>query len=445
MIRLETIRVNSYPEPDRQAAAVQSAADLERDPRGFLDRYREHPHTFGGRYVCADSAKELFSVFARDADSRNRFNGPVHNAAAVLASAAFHAAVATPRSSAHDTAYFLTGVPGAGKTSSVLQTRPGTLHPTLPADAAVVYEGQLARPSTGTAKIQAALDAGLAVHIVAVHVPPERAMDNTLRRFHEYGRGASIETMAAIQGGQADGLAAIRSTFRDRVQFSIRDLSDPFQPKRLIGWDNLDKLREFGNVHEIRTRLDRRLEQHIAAGTVADAGRRQARSEPTPEPGISDLAGRGGRGLQAHGSERGRALQGGPRAVLSHREVLEASHYALHLDPTELHQFAARFDAGIVDRSHRLSRAHGERLAAAFLEDPTKPIDPSMVSAVAARAAAARFIAERVPEASRARAQASLDERIADSIRRAEPLPPTLIREQSASAQDLGRSIEERG
>jgi hypothetical protein len=67
-----------------------------------------------------------------------------------------------------------------------------------------------------------------------------------------------------------------------------------------------------------------------------------------------------------------------------------------------------------------------------------------MVNADAARAAAARFIAERIPAPSRARAQASLDERIADSIRRAEPILPILIREQSAPAQDVGRSIEER-
>ena len=83
MIRLEVIHVNSYPEPDRQAAAVQAAVDLERDPAGFLDRYRKHPHTLGGRYVCADSAKELFPVFARDPDSRNRFNGPIHSQEAV--------------------------------------------------------------------------------------------------------------------------------------------------------------------------------------------------------------------------------------------------------------------------------------------------------------------------------------------------------------------------
>lgn len=444
MIALEAVKVNTYPEPDRQAAASQAAADLQADPSGFLDRYRELPETFGGRYVCADSAKELFPAFARDPDSRNRFNGPVHNAAAVLASAAFRQALESPRDARQNAAYFLTGVPGAGKTSSVLQAPSPTSRLALPTDAAVVYEGQLARPETGIKKIRAALDAGLSVQIVAVHVPPERAMDNTLRRFHEYGRGASINTMADIQGGQADGLAAIRATFGERVQFSIRDLSDPFRPKRLLGWEHLDKLREHGHVDELRARLERRLEQHVAAGTVTDAGRRQARSEPLPEPGFPGLARSSGRSLEADGGERGRALPGGPRAVLSDREALEAAHYALRRDPEQLHAFAARFDAGIVDRSKRLALSHGERLASAFLKDPTVAVEPSMVNAVAARAAAAKFIVERLPPPSQATAQASFDARIAESIRRGDQLSPTLLREQSAPTQAPQRSMGER-
>ena len=92
-----------------------------------------------------------------------------------------------------DTAIFLTGIPGAGKTSAILDNNQ------LQRNVRVVYEGQLATPGPAIAKIQAALDAKLKVRIVAIHLQPEVALENTFGRFEREGRGAGVVAIASVQ------------------------------------------------------------------------------------------------------------------------------------------------------------------------------------------------------------------------------------------------------
>jgi Zeta toxin len=147
--------------------------------------------------------KETFEEYGASKDSRNRYNAPVHNSAAVLASEYLRRLISAPGQHEQDTVILLTGIPGAGKTSSVL--RGGK----LPSKVRAVYEGQLSNPETAIAKVRQVLGAGLEPVIVAVHVKPELALQNTLRRFEEVGRGASIGIMAAIQGGLPESLQVV--------------------------------------------------------------------------------------------------------------------------------------------------------------------------------------------------------------------------------------------
>ena len=72
------------------------ARAVERDAERFLAEYRAHPESFGGRYVCADLFKETFPQYRANQEARNRYNNPVHNAAAVLSSEQFRRALAAP-------------------------------------------------------------------------------------------------------------------------------------------------------------------------------------------------------------------------------------------------------------------------------------------------------------------------------------------------------------
>ena len=87
---LESIRRREYPEADRNAVQEHVAKAVEADPEVFFARYRELPQSFDGRYVCSDLFKETFPEFSASNEARGRYNNPLHNSAAVLASEQFH-------------------------------------------------------------------------------------------------------------------------------------------------------------------------------------------------------------------------------------------------------------------------------------------------------------------------------------------------------------------
>ena len=75
-----------------------------------------------------------------------------------------------------NTVVFLTGIPGAGKTSSVLQGE----H--LPYYVRAIFEGQLACPESVIPKVQQVLDHGLKAMIFGVQAESIYALENTGRR-----------------------------------------------------------------------------------------------------------------------------------------------------------------------------------------------------------------------------------------------------------------------
>ena len=80
---LKPIHRRNPPEPDRAEVEQRVIASVEADPERFLAAYSRHPDSFGGRYVCADLFKEMFEDYSANREARGRYNGVVHNAAAV--------------------------------------------------------------------------------------------------------------------------------------------------------------------------------------------------------------------------------------------------------------------------------------------------------------------------------------------------------------------------
>ncbi len=289
---LDPIQRRPIADPGRAAYQERVARAVEADPEPFLALYRAEPRTHGGRYVAADMMKEVFPEFAVSREGRTRFNIPLHNSAAVLASEQFRRAVADASQPARDTVIFLTGIPGAGKTSAVLDNGQ------LPGHVRVVYEGQLARPEAAIPKVQAALDAGLKVQIVAIHVQPEVALVNTFGRYEREGRGAGVEAMASVQGHLAAGLAAIHARFGDLVDLAIIDRRGGMNASQdLEGWDKLSELESEGTYAQIKARISAAIDRHEAEGVVSPGAIREARGLPPlppPEQG-QDRGGTGGR------------------------------------------------------------------------------------------------------------------------------------------------------
>lgn len=265
---------NKYPQIDRQNIQERVAMLAEGNPDAFLRKYEEDSRSQEGRYVCSDLMKEMFPEYANSAAERARYNNPVHNTAAVLADEQFSRVVKDNSTPERDQAIFVTGVPGAGKTTAI--NNGGEAPGQIPENVRVVYEGQLANHETAIPKIQQCIDAGLTPTIIALHIKPEQALQNTLERFEQEGRGASIQAMATIQSNLPDGLQKIHETFGEQVNLVVLDRSHGLnESTELHGWENLTRLQE-GNYEQLKQRLDSALQQYSNEYEYSNDAIRQA-------------------------------------------------------------------------------------------------------------------------------------------------------------------------
>jgi hypothetical protein len=299
MIKLENIRLVGFEAKDRNDVELAVARSVQSDPERFVERYRADERSFGGRFVSADLFKEMFAHYAASRETRNRYNTPVHNSAAVLASAHLRNLLSEKDDPERKTVVFLTGTPGAGKTSGILSFGE------LPSTVRAVFEGQLADPETTFEKIRNVLDQGLTARIQVVHARPDDALVNTLQRYFEQGRGASVNVMAKIQGSLPHTLAAVRDEFGDHVALVIRDVRDRGNAKALEGWKHLDVLKSEGSYDDIKRKLTAQLDRYQRNGVIDDDAFRQAAGKKP----LDDLERVGsGDATQRRSNEHGRAI-----------------------------------------------------------------------------------------------------------------------------------------
>lgn len=146
---------------------------------------------------------------------------------------------------------------------------------------------------------------------------PEQALKNTLQRFEELGRGASIGIMAAIQGGLPESLQTVRDRFGGKVALRIVDRTIFREPKEYRGWEYLPLLRSEGSYEHVKQRLHQALEHHRCTGGIGEDAYRQAFGDaPRSRHSGLDSSSRGGN--EGSGDERGGAPQNREEAVLKH-------------------------------------------------------------------------------------------------------------------------------
>ena len=311
---MESITTRGFIDPVRIEAEARAIERATKQTEKVLAEYAAKPDTFGGRYVCADSFKELMPGFAQSRESRSNLNGAVHNAAAVLSSEQFRRLIEKGPELDRDTVVFVTGIPGSGKSSTVATAVQGT--------AAIVFEGQLSRPEPAMQKIEQALDKGFKVDIVAVHVAPEVALERTNYRYLDpnNGRGASLNVMADIQGNLPVGLRQINERFGDRVGLEVLD-NNPGQQNSHEGWQKVSFLEKEGNCDEIFAKLS----------TALDAGYREGKYSA----GFYTQAA----GRQPHSLEAGtRSQDGGSQQTHGNRpgvSEIRSEHHSLKDELTE--------------------------------------------------------------------------------------------------------------
>lgn len=276
---LEPIKPLDVAQPDRADVQRRVIAAVEADPERFLTAYAAHKDSYGGRYVCADLMKDVIPEYAASKEARGRYNAVVHNAAAVLAAEQYRRVIADGSDPARTEALFVTGMPGAGKTSQ-LQRAAAVAGDRLSPDIRVIYEGQLVDAGSSAVKVQQAIDAGLHPTVVAVLPRPEQALEFSIKRFDEYGRGAGVGVMTRIQEGTPDGLNGLLERFGDRIAIEVHDVRDRLNPVRHNGRDGIEVWQEELSHGSVRERLTTEFERRRAAGLVSEDAQRQFRGEP---------------------------------------------------------------------------------------------------------------------------------------------------------------------
>ena len=287
---LESIRSIDVQEPDRVEVQRRVIDAVQADPERFLAAYAAHKDSFGGRYVCADLMKDVIPEYAASKETRGRYNGVVHNAAAVLAAEQYRRVIADDSDPARDRALFVTGMPGAGKTSTV-QATALQAGGKLGDDVRVVYEGQLIDPASAIQKVGQALDAGCVVSVAAVLPRAEQALEFSFKRFAEYGRGAGVGVMAGIQEKTPDGLSALSERFGDKVAIGVYDVRDRDNPARYEGAAGIEVWKEELSHGSVRERLNSEFERRKSAGLVSDDCARQFNGQ-APYPEVFNVRGR---------------------------------------------------------------------------------------------------------------------------------------------------------
>ncbi len=106
---MEQIRRISFSDDFRNEVQETVAREVEADPERFIERFKALPQSLGGRFVSADTFKETFEQYVGSKESRNLFNTPVHNAAAVLASEQFRWLLAETPQAGRNEVVLLTG------------------------------------------------------------------------------------------------------------------------------------------------------------------------------------------------------------------------------------------------------------------------------------------------------------------------------------------------
>ena len=232
----------------------------------ILEEYNSHPDTMGGIYICSDTFKELFPSFKKRED-RLLANDPIHNSSAVLAATQFEEILKKDEPNKTEVV-FLTGIPGAGKTTSIKQFMSNNDKIKL------IFEGQLANPTPTIPKIEKCLEKGLNVTIMVAHIEPEKALDNTFKRFNEYGRGGSIEVMSNIQGNLPNGLKKLKERFGDKIKIVAYDKNN--NDKVYYNESEILQLINIGSKDEIYRRLETKLNQDFKEGKISQACYEQA-------------------------------------------------------------------------------------------------------------------------------------------------------------------------
>lgn len=235
--------------PTEEQAAMEEVfiTRAVEETEACIKSYLSLPSSMGGHYINSDLFKEVFPEYSESMETRKKYAEVVHNSAAVLAGELF---IRNASDESIKDCIFLTGVPGAGKTFFIQSLY---VSGQIPEDV-MIYEGDITNESIKE-KFKLIIKNNKGVHIIVINPTLELAMENTISRALEIGRGASCTTIARIMSSLPTALSGIIRMCDGNLSLGIYNKTANDVIEFFVGLDNLHLL-ECGNYEEIKERLE---------------------------------------------------------------------------------------------------------------------------------------------------------------------------------------------
>jgi hypothetical protein len=200
--------------------------------------------------------KELFVQYRQD---RTQFTRAVHNTSAALADAIFRHKLQQPtnRAQGKDRVLLVTGVPGAGKTTTF-----GKDPTTFDSSACLSFESNISDPEIAFPRIDAILNANYKPVVVVLYADPTTCLARVVRRAKQIGRVVDIDYIASLHKLINVVIRKIRAKYGGRVPIKILDNSvDGRKPINYDNIDILDVVEYKGSLQELKEMLRRQLDE----------------------------------------------------------------------------------------------------------------------------------------------------------------------------------------
>lgn len=265
------------PATDLSAAEKAEVARINQRTRENISKlvaeYKQLPDTAGGRFVSSDSAKALFPEYENGKNTRL-----VHPASAAVARQVFEQAVSEPAKDGMNKVTFVTGIPGAGKSTAYSKLAP---------DVKAAYEINLASLNNSKGLIDAAIAGGYKPRVMYVHSTPEQAVTNMVNRAREIRRAVPLSNMSAMYERLPKSLEELHAHYGDGLEIRVLDNSDLTKPTLHKGIEAIRSRAYNGKEGGSLERFQRQLEAEHAKRPI---------SADTHQEILGELTQRGPRG-----------------------------------------------------------------------------------------------------------------------------------------------------
>jgi len=199
-------------------AAKQADAYLREHLNEAVEKYLKENTSGGTLAVSSDAARELLPGYATPAE-RTANNFALGPASSRLADAVWQRAMQDGPTAERYIITFLTGSPGSGKTSSLLD---GGQHTPV----ALISEGMMDHFGKSAARIQQAIDAGFVPTLRLVYaIDPRTTLRRAVSRAMKYGRPVAISQMSRLYVEIPKTVVLLTQHFGDKLGVRVFDNS----------------------------------------------------------------------------------------------------------------------------------------------------------------------------------------------------------------------------